>query len=379
MPKRLEYEFIKKEFQKRGFALLDKEYKNNSTKMTFVDSDGYLGYMSYGGLMSGKRNQYVSKFNPHSVENIRHFLVLSNEGTTLLSDTYIDSDSLLEFQCKCGKTFERSWNNLKGQTYTCCSDCAIVQRGIQHRMSFDIVKNVFAQNGYTLVDTEHSYCRNNSYLECIDSDGYRGFQSYAHIQQRGDSISKFSTLKNTKSNVVYNINVWASKNNIQSRCLDFVDEDKWTNQGIICQCACGKMFSTSIPSFMNGKNVCDDCAKSISSIEKKTKAWLDEHNINYMRQYRFDDCRNILPLPFDFYIEDKNLVIEVDGEGHYHIAHFNQCSYESAHKTFELTKYNDSIKTRYCIEHGIKLLRIPYWTYQNDDYKNILNANLVGD
>ena len=198
MPKKLEYESIKKEFKKRGFTLLDKEYKNNSTKMTFVDSDGYLGYMSYGNLMSGKRNQYVSKFNPHSVENIRHFLVLFNEGTTLLSDTYIDSDSLLEFQCKCGKTFERSWNNLKGQVYTCCSDCAIIQRGIQHRMSFDIVKDVFAQKGYTLVDTEHSYCRNNSYLECIDSDGYRGFQSYAHIQQRGDSISKFSTLKNKK-------------------------------------------------------------------------------------------------------------------------------------------------------------------------------------
>jgi very-short-patch-repair endonuclease len=347
--------------------------------MTFVDSDGYLGYMSYGNLMSGKRNQYVSKFNPHSVENIRHFLALSNEGTTLLSDTYINSDSLLEFQCKCGKTFERSWNNLKQQAYTCCSDCAIIQRGIQHRMSFDIVKDVFAQNGYTLVDTEHSYCRNNSYLECIDSDGYRGFQSYAHIQQRGDSISKFSTLKNTKSNVVYNINVWASKNNIRSRCLDFADEDRWTNQGIICQCTCGKMFSTSIPSFMNGKNVCDDCAKSVSSIEKKTKAWLDEHNINYTRQYRFDDCRNILSLPFDFYIEDKNLVIEVDGEGHYHIAHFNQCSYESAHKTFELTKYNDNIKTRYCIERGIKLLRIPYWAYQNDDYQNILNANLIED
>lgn len=35
MPKKLSYEEVKKEFEKRGFELLDKDYINNNVKNVF--------------------------------------------------------------------------------------------------------------------------------------------------------------------------------------------------------------------------------------------------------------------------------------------------------------------------------------------------------
>ena len=43
----------------------------------------------------------------------------------------------------------------------------------------------------------------------------------------------------------------------------------------------------------------------------------ETNNINYIREKRFKDCKNIKPLPFDFYLPEKNICIEYDGEHHF--------------------------------------------------------------
>jgi len=32
---------------------------------------------------------------------------------------------------------------------------------------------------------------------------------------------------------------------------------------------------------------------------------------------------------------------------------------------FKNTQINDSIKTQYCVDNNIKLIRIPYWKFKN--------------
>ena len=41
----------------------------------------------------------------------------------------------------------------------------------------------------------------------------------------------------------------------------------------------------------------------------------------------------------------------------------------------ETTKYNDKIKDKYCVDNNIKLLRIPYWEFEN--IENILKCELL--
>lgn len=62
-------------------------------------------------------------------------------------------------------------------------------------------------------------------------------------------------------------------------------------------------------------NSCPVCNESKG--EKAIEFYLKNKNINFKREYKFNDCKYKLPLPFDFYIEKYNLCIEFDGEQHY--------------------------------------------------------------
>lgn len=79
---------------------------------------------------------------------------------------------------------------------------------------------------------------------------------------------------------------------------------------------------------------------------------------------RFDGCKNQKKLPFDFYLNDFNIIIEYDG-----IQHFKPSFNE---KEFKNIKVNDEIKNKFCKDNNIKLIRIPYWEFEN--IENILES-----
>ena len=96
--------------------------------------------------------------------------------------------------------------------------------------------------------------------------------------------------------------------------------------------------------------------------------FLNRNRIKFNHQYKFKNCRNINSLSFDFYLPNHNLCIEYDGILHYKcIEHFGGKEY------FDLIQKRDTIKTNYCRENNIRLIRIPYWEY--DKIENILSVN----
>lgn len=44
---------------------------------------------------------------------------------------------------------------------------------------------------------------------------------------------------------------------------------------------------------------------------------LIENNIKFISEKRFNGCKNINELPFDFYLPNQNLLIEYDGIQHF--------------------------------------------------------------
>lgn len=98
-----------------------------------------------------------------------------------------------------------------------------------------------------------------------------------------------------------------------------------------------------------------------SKAEKLIYNYLSDNNIKFISQKTFIDCKNIKPLPFDFYIPNLNICIEYDGELHY------KCFRRSSSGIAKLvkTQKNDSIKNEYCLKNNIKLIRIPYWEIDN--------------
>jgi len=89
--------------------------------------------------------------------------------------------------------------------------------------------------------------------------------------------------------------------------------------------------------------------------EKKIRNYLIENNIKFESQKKFEGCKNINLLKYDFYLIDFNLCIEYDGEQHFMLK-----EYWGGEKGFEEVKKRDKIKTQYCKDYNINLLRIKY-------------------
>ena len=103
---------------------------------------------------------------------------------------------------------------------------------------------------------------------------------------------------------------------------------------------------------------CPKCSlnQTQSKGAQKVQDFLEENNIKYIQEYKFQECKNINSLPFDFYLPDLNILIEYDGQLHYKaIAHFG------GEQTLLQTQKRDKIKTDFAKKENIKLIRIPYW------------------
>ena len=126
-----------------------------------------------------------------------------------------------------------------------------------------------------------------------------------------------------------------------------------TKVEIVCK-EHGSFWQTS-KSHIDG-NGCPKC--SLSKGERKIMTYLDNLDIEYIYEFRINDCKDKIALPFDFYIPKYNLCIEFDGE-----QHFRPIEYFGGQKSFENQKRRDCIKDMYCLDNKITLLRISYLEY----------------
>ena len=72
---------------------------------------------------------------------------------------------------------------------------------------------------------------------------------------------------------------------------------------------------------------------------------------------------------------EKNICIEYDGEQHFKPCTFGDISLEVAITKLQSCKERDAIKTQYCKDNNIRLLRIPYFKFNK--IKEILSSILI--
>ena len=111
---------------------------------------------------------------------------------------------------------------------------------------------------------------------------------------------------------------------------------------------------------------CPKC--NASKGEKRISEYLDNKNIKYVHdKYYFKDLKNSKCniLRPDFIVEDKKIWIEYDGEQHFRVVDFSSKNQKQAEDKFKETQENDKIKNEYAKKHNWKLIRIPYWDFDN--------------
>lgn len=135
---------------------------------------------------------------------------------------------------------------------------------------------------------------------------------------------------------------------------------------IICN-KCGKVFEQTPSSHIYNNSGCPICNNSKG--EWKIRVFLEKNNIEYTSQKTFENCKLKRKLRFDFYLPKYNICLEYDGEQHY-----KNVKKWGGEKQLNLIKERDSIKTNYCIEKHMKLIRIQYKEF--NIIENILKKEL---
>lgn len=109
-----------------------------------------------------------------------------------------------------------------------------------------------------------------------------------------------------------------------------------------------------------------------SAPEKIIAKFFEDNNIKYVREKKFPGLLSMLKgeLRFDFYIKDRNLLLEFDGPHHTSKQVYGK-------KSFVKTYINDKIKDSYAQRMNIDLIRINYTENLQERLKEIFFSKKV--
>lgn len=363
----------------KGYKLISEIYNGYSDKLIIEDGEGYRYYESLTRLSVRKPVRFHNK-NPYSIYNIKLWCKLNNKYFKLLSEKYT-SINPLKWQClkdDCGEIFEAEWGNI----YSCNAGCPFCM-GRQVCLS-----NCLATKRPDLVKEWHPILNSdltpynltaksdsvNIWWQCSENHEHIWSTSIYNRNTRNSGCPFCAGQRATKDNNLLICNPelaieWNYKKN------DKFPEDYCPNSGnkVWWECSkCNHEWEAIINSRAIG-NGCPRCNQSKG--EKKIDKILLEKNIMHIGQYKFDDCKYKIKLPFDTFLPNYNTCIEYQGRQHYEPVDFAGKGEEWALEQFKVNQIKDQIKRDYCKSNNIKLIEIPYWDF--DKIEEILKKELV--
>lgn len=250
-----------------------------------------------------------------------------------------------------------------------CKQCSNKAISVNQLLNINDVIQLIEKNGNTLVNPEEYVNSRTKNLRVICGDcgceyltSYMAQQSNIGISCVSCGIKKVSqslTLKPEYLDKLYN-----SEKTVLLNPDEYISNNT-SNLKFVCR-ECGDIFTTTKARFDCGQTRCKKCSNTISVGEDIIMCYLNKNNISFESEKKYDDCRDIRPLPFDFYLSDYNIIIEFDGQHHFFPIH--------GQEHFEMTKRHDKMKNEYCQKNNIPLIRIPY--YRGDQVEKLLNRVL---
>lgn len=373
---------FKEKFTEKGLIPLE-EIKDSKQKIECIDEEGYKYLLSYRGAVSDKRTKSFNKWsknNPFKAYNMRLYAFKVAPECKILSDDNVLMNATSEkvkFLCpECKRSYYKKWCHwiAQGKGKHTCEDCSTKRIADNKIYTESRLKEIYAEKGFILLSDYQYYLDNGkSYarMNCVGQDGFKYAINLNSLRnwKSGEDV-RFSS---TNPFAIKNLQKACDELNIEIKVLSFFDKKgkTWFN----FQCECGNEFISLPYKVISGeKTRCNACTKKESKFERLTRLWLEENNINYIKEYRFEDCKNKRSLPFDFKIDWNNqiILIEVDGGQHFYITQWTD------EEDLKEQKIKDDIKTQYCLNKGYTLLRIPYWLFNAESYKDKLKETFFG-
>ncbi|WP_340002075.1 hypothetical protein [Oceanobacillus sp. FSL K6-0127] len=138
------------EFELQGYKFIGelKDYKNNKSKLRLLCENNHPRNISYNHFMKVKKCPDCNGFRrPYEYEEVKK--IFEREGCILLEPTYINTKTIMKYQCVCGEDscYIRLTDFLRGVRCKRCSK--------NEPYSYEEVINLFEKRGHTLLETEY--------------------------------------------------------------------------------------------------------------------------------------------------------------------------------------------------------------------------------
>lgn len=300
------------------------------------------------------------------------------EGYELVNpEQFVNSKTKVDMKhVECGCVWDIRPNDFKNGGYR-CPECAKKVRtaGVRARAGKPVIhwNNEKIQSwldenkpGWKIVG---EYKNAKTPVEFTCDKGHQIFMRWRNIKDVGNGCGVCSQQVKTKTTAQF------EREMIEASDCQYVLVSEYINNYTkvdLLHLTCGEIYSVVPRNFLSQGHRCG--CESESRGQKAMRDILQAKGFNFAEEVRFDQCRYKNPLPFDFvvYKEDNktiDFIVEVDGE-------FHRKSIMGS--DLKETQLRDAIKTRYCEENNIPLLRIEYNDSDTSSFKQELEIFLNG-
>ena len=280
-----------------------------------------------------------------------------NENIEILTEYEKDN---VKVKCKC-KVCNFEWESTPSNLLQCkgCKKCHFNNmKTVRMKSHEQFVSELCEVNKYIEVLSEYSGAKNKVDCKCLIHNtkfsmagehllrGETGCKECIDIKLHLGGLKTHEQFVDELSNTNANIEVVGkydgAKSKIEVRCLK-----------------CGHVWTPTASSLLCGYG-CPSCKRSKG--EEKIENYLINNNIEFEPQKKFSDLRNTLPLSYDFYLPEYNLLIEYQGQ-----FHDGSTSMVLKEKYFDKQQVNDKLKKNYAKNNGYNFLEIWYYDFDNTE------------
>lgn len=315
----------------------------------------------------------------YSYEEFKQIITELSECKVLTPPSdFKGASSKVLLQCPCGNEFQTDLSHFRNQNQRQCQTCGRRSSTAKARLSREDLDAKLAEFGCEYISGEYQNRRSKIEIRC--SCGHN-----RHIAMNSVLYQSFSGLCGPcairRQHDGTRLSVEDVRILMAAKGLTLIStEYENAKTPLKLRCGCGQEFVSSYDLIQQKvkKPCCRVCSGRISSGEKAVATWLEENGFAYEREKTFPGCQGPYRqrYRFDFYIPEKNLCIEYDGQGHFKVVNYSgKLGQETLTRTLWDTQERDFLKDQFCAENGIDLIRISY--DEINDIPEILRDKLI--
>lgn len=331
------------------YSLVD--YVNNNTKVKIIcpvhdvfeqiprSHTSGRGCSKCGSIITGNKLKHTT------AEFIESATKIHGDKYDYSEVNYVRHCDKVKIICKKHGEFYQTPNaHLGGTGCPVCARESTIQKTSSNTERFITqAKTVFGDRyNYSKVH----YANNLTKVEIVCSKHGSFFQlPYGHLRGKGCKKCADELKIIGKKELIERLNI-LHKNKFDYSLLEY----RTQNENVSIICPMHGVFKQRLSHHVEGAG-CPMCESSKG--EKLIFDYLKENNIQFETQKTYDDLYDKQKLRYDFFIPNKNLLIEFNGLQHYEVI-------SDGIEMFEYRQKHDKMKTEYAKKNNINLLVIKY-------------------